>query len=154
MLKLTLSAMVLVLSASAALAQARAVNPDGIKWGPAPPNLPKGAELAVVTGDPAGKDLYVVRLKMPSGYQLPPHSHPSAEYVTVLAGNLHIGMGDKFDRKTGTEIHAGGFAEAPAGMNHYAWTSGATVIQVHGQAPFAINYVNPADDPSKTAAKK
>ena len=38
---------------------------------------------------------------------------------------------------------------APAHMNHYAWTSEDTVIQVHGQGPFAITYVNPADDPSK-----
>ena len=27
----------------------------------------------------------------------------------------------------------------------------AATIQVHGIGPFAINYVNPADDPSKQA---
>jgi len=32
-------------------------------------------------------------------------------------------------------------------MNHYAWASSPTVVQVHGQGPFAITYVNPADDP-------
>jgi len=36
-----------------------------------------------------------------------------------------------------------------AKVGHYAWTSSETVVQVHGQGPFAITYVNPADDPSK-----
>jgi hypothetical protein len=85
---------------------------------------------------------------MPPGYKLPAH-HPTAEYVTVLSGDFHSGMGDKLDRGSGQELRAGGFAEAPAGMNHYAWASSATVVQVHGQGPFALTYVNPADDPSR-----
>jgi hypothetical protein len=32
-------------------------------------------------------------------------------------------------------------------MQHYGWSTGPTVIQIHGMGPFAINYVNPADDP-------
>ena len=40
-------------------------------------------------------------------------------------------------------------------MQHYAWTSEPTVIQIHGRGPFVINYVNPADDPrNKTSEKK
>jgi hypothetical protein len=58
-------------------------------------------------------------------------------------------MGDKLDETKGQELKAGGFVEAPAKMNHYAWTTSETVVQVHGQGPFAITYVNPADDPSK-----
>jgi hypothetical protein len=34
-------------------------------------------------------------------------------------------------------------------MNHYAWASSPAIVQVHGQGPFAITYVDPADDPSK-----
>ena len=138
--------------AGAALAQSAPVNVDGIKWGPAPPSLPKGAQAAVLSGDPAGSGLYVLRLRMPGGYQIPAHSHPTAEYVTVLSGTLNIGMGDKLDPKKGIAIRAGGFGEAMAQMNHYAWTSGPTVIQVHGQGPFEIDYVNPADDPRKKVA--
>jgi hypothetical protein len=58
-------------------------------------------------------------------------------------------MGDKLDEKKGVELRAGGFGAAPAHMNHYAWVSEDTVVQVHGQGPFSITYVNPADDPSK-----
>jgi anti-sigma factor ChrR (cupin superfamily) len=124
-------------------------NSQDIKWGPAPPALPKGAELTVLSGDPSKDGPYVVRLKMPKGYKIAAHNHPTTENVTVISGNFHIGMGDKFDNKKGIELRAGGYGEAPAKMNHYAWASSPTVVQVHGQGPFAITYVNPADDPSK-----
>ena len=67
----------------------------------------------------------------------------------MISGNFHIGLGDKLDVKKGMELTAGGYGEAPAKMNHYAWVTGPAVVQVHGQGPFAITYVNPADDPSK-----
>ena len=99
--------------------------------------------------DPFKDGLYVVRLKMPTDYKIPAHNHPTSEYVTIVSGTFHIGMGDKLDEKKGIELRAGGFGEAPAHMNHYAWTSEETVVQVHGQAPFALTYGNPADDPTK-----
>jgi anti-sigma factor ChrR (cupin superfamily) len=125
------------------------MNASDIKWGPAPNVFPAGAQIAVVSGDPSKDGLYIVRLKMPANYQIPAHSHPTTEYVTVLSGDFHIGMGDKLDRQKGQLLRADGFAEASAKMNHYAWTTSETVVQVHGQGPFAITYVNPADDPSK-----
>jgi anti-sigma factor ChrR (cupin superfamily) len=125
------------------------MNSSDLKWGPAPPALPKGAEMAVLSGDPSKDEPYVIRVKMPSGYKIAAHNHPTTERVTVISGNFHIGMGDKLDEKNGIELTAGGYAEAPAKMNHYAWTSSASVIQVHGQGPATLTYVNPADDPSK-----
>jgi anti-sigma factor ChrR (cupin superfamily) len=137
------------LAGTASLADNMPVNADGLKWGPAPPVLPKGAQIVVLSGDPFKDGLYVLRLKMPANYKIPAHNHPTSEYVTVVSGKFHIGMGDKLDDKRGVELRAGGFGEAPAHMNHYAWSSEETVVQVHGQGPFAITYVNPADDPSK-----
>ncbi len=122
--------------------------PAGVKWGPAPPTLPKGAQFAVLSGDPSKAGLYVIRLKMPANYQIPAHHHPTAENVTVLSGSFHAGMGDKMDKSKTQAFEPGGFAALPANMNHYAWTASNTVIQVHGEGPFAITYVNPADDPS------
>jgi anti-sigma factor ChrR (cupin superfamily) len=138
-----------VLAASPSLADNMPVNADGLTWGVAPPVLPKGAQIAVLSGDPSKDGLYVLRLKMPANYKIPAHNHPTAEYVTIISGKFHIGMGDKLDEKKGVELRAGGFGAAPAHMNHYAWASEDTVVQVHGQGPFAITYVNPADDPSK-----
>jgi quercetin dioxygenase-like cupin family protein len=127
-----------------------AVNPDQLKWGPAPPALPKGAQLAVLSGDPGKQGLYVIRLKVPAGYKVQPHVHPTDENVTVLSGTFHIGMGDKFDDKKGTALKAGGFGITPKGMQHYAWFNEESIIQIHGMGPFAITYVNPADDPRKS----
>ena len=125
------------------------INSGDVKWGPAPPTFPKGAEIAVLSGDPSKDGPFVIRIKMPSGYKFPAHHHPTDEYVTVISGNFHVGMGDKLDEKKAIELTAGGYVEAPAKMNHYGWTSSPSVVQIHGQGPFGITYVNPADDPSK-----
>ena len=121
---------------------------SAIKWGPPPPVFPAGAQFAVIDGDPAGKGLLTVRFKMPAGYKIAPHWHPTDEHVTVLSGTLGIGMGDKLDTEHGQTLKAGGYAVAPANMHHYAWTATGATIQVHMNGPFAITYVNPADDPS------
>jgi quercetin dioxygenase-like cupin family protein len=130
------------------------VNASQLKWAAAPDFFPKGAEIAVLSGDPSKDGLYVVRLKMPAGYKVPAHNHPTAEMVTVISGDFNLGMGDKLDENKGMLLTAGGYAEAPAKMNHYAWASSPTVVQVHGQGPFAITYVNPADDPQKSQSSK
>lgn len=125
------------------------VNADELKWAPAPKNLPPGAQWVVVSGDPSQEGLFVIRLKMPAGYKVPAHNHPTLEYVTVLSGEFHLGMGDKLDMAKSATLTAGGFAMAPAKMNHYGWAASDTVIQLHGPGPFGITYVDPAEDPSK-----
>jgi hypothetical protein len=123
-------------------------SPADIKWGPAPPVVPKGAEATVLDGDPF-KDgsSYTLRLKMPDGYKIPPHWHPTDENVTVIGGTLGAGMGDKFDPAKGQFMEAGGFVTMPHGMHHFAWAKVPTIIQVHGIGPFTFTYVNPTDDP-------
>ena len=125
------------------------INSGDLKWGPAPPTLPKGAEITVLSGDPSKDDLVVFRLKMPKDYTFAAHNHPTDENVTVISGNFHVGMGDKLDEKKAIELTAGGYVEAPAKMNHYGWVSSPTVVQIQAQGPLGITYVNPADDPSK-----
>jgi len=143
--------LILLLIGPAALADdmKTPLNAKDLKWGPAPSVFPKGAQVAVISGDPFKDGPYVLRFKIPKGYKIPAHNHPTTENVTVLSGVFHIGMGDKLDEKKGIELTAGGFGEAPAKMNHYAWSTRDTILQIHGQGPFAITYVNPADDPSK-----
>ena len=117
------------------------------KWGPVPNALPPGAQVAVLEGDPFGKGLYTMRLSMPAGYRIPPHSHKKWEHVTVISGTFNLGMGEKFDTSVGHEMPPGTFGFLAPRMNHFAWASEATVIQLHGEAPWEINYVNAADDP-------
>ena len=123
--------------------------PDQVKYGPAPPFLPVGAQLAVLEGDPmASSGDFTIRLKMPDGYKVAPHTHPSRENVTVLSGTLKVGMGDQFDASKMMSFGSGSFAYLDPSMHHYAMASGATVIQIHGMSPVKFNYINPADDPS------
>ena len=69
--------------------------------------------MAVLAGDPTKEGLFIVRVKMPNGYKIPAHNHPTAEHITVISGRFNIGMGDKLDEKKGTRLTAGGFAVAP-----------------------------------------
>jgi hypothetical protein len=122
-----------------------------VKWGAPPPVLAKGAQFAVLSGDPSAAGPFVIRLKCPAGYKIAPHWHPTDEHVTVLSGTFSLGMGDTLDPKAAKSLAAGGYALLPAEMHHFAWTKSGATIQVHGMGPFVINYINPADDPSKGA---
>lgn len=161
MIRVRLSILVLALLACISLcfaqkpskgmhAQHAATTPEEMKWGPAPPGLPPGAELTVVSGDPSKAGLpFTMRAKFPDGYKVPPHWHPTDENVTVIQGTINIGMGDKFDQSASKALPAGSFAMMPRRMHHFAWASGETIVQIHGTGPFAITYVNPADDPRR-----
>ena len=127
-----------------------AVSPDQSKWVPAPPAFPKGAQIAVLAGNPSTDGLYVVRLKVPAGYKVPPHIHPNDENITVISGTFNIGMGSTFDEKNGQMLKVGGFLHMPKGMQHFAWFTEDAIIQLHGMGPQSIIYVNPAVDPRKS----
>jgi len=146
---LSLGCALVALAPLAAMADDQAViaQSSTFKWVAAPPTVPKGAQLAVLYGDPGKEGPFVIRLKFPSGYKVPAHSHPTDENVVVISGTLNFGMGDKLDPKKGEALKAGGFIHMPKGMHHYGWASGETVVQINGSGPFTINYVNAADDP-------
>lgn len=122
-------------------------NVSEAKWGPAPPMLPAGAEVAVVSGDPSKTGSFVLRLRFPANYAIPAHSHPTDENVVVVSGSLFVGMGDKLDRAAGQAVVPGGFVSLPEHMNHYAYTKSASTILLYAQGPFDFKYVNPKDDP-------
>jgi quercetin dioxygenase-like cupin family protein len=121
--------------------------PDQIQWKAGPPSLPPGAKMAVLEGDPSKEGLFTMRVTLPDGYSIPPHTHPAVEHVTVISGTVNFGMGEKFDKSITQPMPAGTFGYWPPGMKHFVWVKGETVIQVHGVGPWGIQYVNPADDP-------
>ena len=122
-------------------------SPADVKWGPAPPMLPPGAQIAIVSGDPGKPAPYTVRLKFPANYDIPAHSHPTDENVTVVSGQFFVGMGDKMDKTAGQGVGPGSFVLAPANMNHFAFTKQETTIFLYGIGPVEFKYVNPNDDP-------
>lgn len=123
--------------------------PDHLTWKDGPPSLPPGAKIAVLESDPSKPGPFVFRVKVPDGYKIPPHTHPKMERVTIISGKFFLGMGDKFSAKHAAELTAGTFGEWPAGMKHFVWVEGETVVQFHGDGPWSIEYVNPADDPRR-----
>jgi len=125
------------------------LNTADIKWGPAPPAFQPGAQFAVLEGDPSKAGPFVVRLKMPDGYKVMPHWHPTDEHVTVVSGTLNAGMGDKWDDASMKTFTAGAFATMPRKTAHYVTAKGETIVQVHATGPFELVYVNPKDDPRK-----
>ncbi|MBS0454183.1 MAG: cupin domain-containing protein [Proteobacteria bacterium] len=143
---------VLPASVSAADADdAMLVTPGAIKWGDAPPSIPKGAKLAVLMGDPSKEGPFIMRLKTPANYKIAPHTHTQAEQITVLSGTLILGMGEKIDKAQEHALPPGSFHMLPGKTPHYAMSKVPTVIQVNGNGPFDINYLNPADNPDKSA---
>lgn len=126
---------------------------QALTWGPAPAALPPGVKMAVVSGDPSKRAPFTVQLSMPAGYKVAPHFHPTAELVEVKSGTLLVGMGDALDVKKAQAMVVGAKTVVPAKLHHYAITKVPTVISVTALGPYALTYVNPADDP-QAAAKK
>jgi quercetin dioxygenase-like cupin family protein len=139
------------LEVSTAWAQSSAhmmATPDELKWTDIP-SLPAGAKLAVIEGPLNEAVPFTFRLKFPANYQIPAHWHPAIEHVTVISGTFNMGTGDKLDQSATKALSAGSVAIMQPKTNHFAWTNQDTVVQVHGVGPWAITYVNPADDPRK-----
>ena len=117
------------------------------EWKSGPPSLPPGAKIAVLEGDPTKAGPFVFRVKVPDGYRIPLHTHPKTERVTVIQGTFNIGMGDKVDDTKAKAMPVGTYGYWTAGMKHFVFVKGETIVQFHGEGPWQINYVDPKDDP-------
>lgn len=120
-----------------------------LKFIDGPPGLPPGSQIAVLDGDPGKPGPFSIRAKLPDGYVVPPHWHPTTENLVVMSGTLMVGMGDKMDESSMHALGAGGYSKMPAKSRHYVRAKGETIFQLYGTGPFAITYVNPKDDPRK-----
>ncbi len=138
------------LLAPAAWAQSPAdhmmVVPNDLKWADIT-SLPPGAKVAVIEGPLNEAVPFTIRVKLPADYKIPAHWHSAIEHVTVISGTFNMGTGDKLDPSKTMPLSAGSFAIMQPMTNHFAWTKEETIIQVHGVGPWALYYVNPADDP-------
>lgn len=119
-----------------------------LKWGDVP-SLPKGAQIAVIEGPMSEPGPFTVRLKFPANYRLPPHFHPAVERVTVLSGTFSMGMGEVFDHSKAVAVETGSMMIMQPRSPHFAFTTGETIVQLHGTGPWGVTYVNSADDPRK-----
>jgi hypothetical protein len=143
----------LLVGAATLGAQAAPAKAPKLKWAPAPAVFPKGAQMAVVSGDPGKAAMFTIQLKMPAGYKIMPHFHPTDESVEVIKGTFLVGMGDAFDATKTKPMKVGDKGTIKAEDHHYASAKGATTVAVTAMGPFAMTYVNPADDPQKKGKK-
>ena len=125
----------------------RILEADNITWSAGPPSLPPGAEASVLYGDPAADGVFIMRLKLPRGFKIAPHTHPKPEILTVISGAFHIGMGEVADEAKAHKLPAGGFFAFDPGLAHFAHVEEETVVQLSSTGPWTINYINTADDP-------
>ena len=120
---------------------------ENVAWVAGPASLQPGAQAAVLYGDPSKDGVFVMRLKLPAGFRIAPHTHPRPEILTVISGAFHIGMGTHADSAKAQRLAAGGFFAFDPGLAHFAHVEEETVVQLSSTGPWTINYLNPADDP-------
>lgn len=124
-----------------------AVLSENIKW-QSFPAFPPEARLAVVVGEPSKPGPYVVRVKLPGGIKLMPHTHPEDRVYTVVSGVFYIGLGTTFDPDKLQAYAPGSVIVLPANTPHFHWAkSGDYMTQVAGIGPLGIKYVRDEDDP-------
>ena len=121
--------------------------PDAVVWRPFP-SFPPEARLAVLVGRPEDPAPYVIRVKLPAGVRLMPHTHPEDRVYTVISGVFYIGVGERFDEAALTAYPPGAVVLLPGGTPHFHWArSGEYVTQVSAVGPLGLDYVDAADDP-------
>jgi quercetin dioxygenase-like cupin family protein len=141
---LVVAALALGLSSAHAQAPHTMVNADEVAWKDAPPILP-GAQISVLYGDPAKEGVFVMRLKFPANYKVPPHTHPVDEIVTVISGEFNIGLGKEFDAAQTKPYTAGALIAMPPETAHFVFTDEETVVQISTRGPWALKFINPGD---------
>jgi quercetin dioxygenase-like cupin family protein len=99
-----------------------------------------GVQIAVLYGDPAKPGLYVVRLKLPGGAKVMPHTHPEeVRTLTVLSGTLYFGFGKEWDGRKLTPYPAGTFfSELPNVPHFVSAKDGEVIFQATGIGPSAL----------------
>lgn len=122
------------------------LNLDELQWIP-DPSLPDGSQIALVAGNPGAAEVFMVYVKLPPNTIIAPHTHPYAEVVTVLRGNVGNGHGEKFDKSQGQMLSPGSTFILPAGHAHFLWNDEEVIALLTATGPWNINYVDPADDP-------
>jgi uncharacterized RmlC-like cupin family protein len=121
--------------------------PENVAWIPFA-DFPPSARIAILVGDTAMAGPYVIRVKVPDGVKLMPHTHPEDRIYTVISGVFYIGLGTKFDAEKLKAYAPGSVIILPGNTPHFHWAkSGEYVTQVNANGPLGLQYIDPKDDP-------
>lgn len=112
--------------------------PATLTWMPAA-GLPDGAQAAVLFGDPSKEGPFAIRFKFPAGYEIPTHSHPTDEFITVISGKGRMAFGENASADQAQPLGPGTFMVLPAGAWHHLWIDAETVVELHSIGPFGTH---------------
>jgi quercetin dioxygenase-like cupin family protein len=125
----------------------RGILPEEIEWKPFA-SFPPAARLAIVLGEPAREGPYTIRVKLPHGTKMMPHSHPEDRMYTVISGIFYVGQGNIFDPEKLQAYPPGSVIILPGNTSHFHWAkSGEYITQVTAIGPLGLEYIDPQDDP-------
>lgn len=96
-------------------AAGRAFADPSLTWNACPDFLPKGCGIAVLGGDPAGRDADVF-FRVPGGAVIPLHWHTSAERMVLVGGRLRV----TYDGQAPMLLETGQYARGAARVPHSA----------------------------------
>ena len=120
------------------------IDPEMLKWAE---TVYPGTEITTVFGDPKKPgQMYAIRFRLPADYVVPPHTHSQDEYMTVISGSLHVGIGETVDKDNTVHLPVGGAVAIPGKVPHYAWTTEEMVMQVHAMGPRDTHFVESPTD--------
>lgn len=122
---------------------ARAREPE-LVWQPSWP----GTEMAVVSGNPFASGRFTFRFRMPDRYWICPHIHPIAADIRTISGRFLIGMGSTLDTARVQVLGSGDRISVRPGMTHFEGAQGETVIEIRGEGPWGIRFVDSRYDPA------
>jgi quercetin dioxygenase-like cupin family protein len=92
--------------------------------------MPGGSTFAVISGDPAQRGAFMIRVELPRGYRLAPYRRPRDESIVVLAGAVEV------DTRT---LTAGSFTRLRADEWHSLSTHVGAILQIFGDGPFVLS---------------
>lgn len=138
-----------IMAAPVSAEEYTAVMKKDIKWQDAP-SIGPGAKTALIDGDPKSSGPFVMRLMLPPKTTIKLHTHPATENVTVLSGTLYFAASDKFDPKVAKAFGPGSYFSIGQGKPMFAYSKDKeTVVQLHGNGPWGITYLDAKDGPAK-----
>lgn len=123
------------------------INSENITW-KSFPAFPQNVKLAVLVGNPAKPEPFIVRVKVPNGEKIMPHVHPEDRIYTVISGVFYIGIGEKYDESKLQAYPVGAIVVLPGNTPHFHLAkSGEYITQVYAIGPLGLDYLDKQYDP-------
>jgi len=114
-------------------------------WKQAAPPMPPTARVALIEGDPTKAGTFTMRVKLPAGFALPPHTHTTTERTTVISGAVWVGLGIQADKQHAQRLVAGSFYLNPKDAPHFLFTDEEAVLQVTAEGPWETHLAPPPE---------